>query len=121
MMCQVWHTTPPVASRRGLAPGAVISLAFRWHNIILCCGRSGQGFVRVAPADDLVGDRQHIFEKGIMQLRLTRSEAAAPEAGTVRFAAGLPIDRAELEKLARWIPAKEWRCCASTAPEAIPI
>ena len=42
-----------------------------------------------------------------MQLRSTRSEAAAPEAGTARIAAGLAIDRAELEKLARWIPAKE--------------
>jgi hypothetical protein len=42
-----------------------------------------------------------------MQLRWTRSEAAAPEAETARIAASLPIDRAELEKLARWIPAKE--------------
>jgi hypothetical protein len=42
-----------------------------------------------------------------MQLRSTRSEAAAPEAGTARIAVGFPIDRAELEKLARWIPAKE--------------
>ena len=55
----------------------------------------------------LSGIVKHIFEKGTMQLRSTRSEAAAPEPGTVRFAAGLPIDRAELEKLARWIPAKE--------------
>jgi hypothetical protein len=55
----------------------------------------------------LSGIVKHIFEKGTMQLRSTRSEAAAPEAGTARFAAGLPIDRAELEKLARWIPAKE--------------
>ena len=42
-----------------------------------------------------------------MQLRSTRSEAAAPEAGPARIAAALPIDRAEIEKLARWIPAKE--------------
>jgi hypothetical protein len=42
-----------------------------------------------------------------MQLRTTRNEAAVPEAGTARIAAGLPIDRAELEKLARWIPTKE--------------
>jgi hypothetical protein len=42
-----------------------------------------------------------------MQLRSTRNEAAVPEAGTARTVAGLPIDRAELEKLARWIPAKE--------------
>ncbi len=42
-----------------------------------------------------------------MQLRSTRNEAVVPEAGTARTAAGLPIDRAELEKLARWIPAKE--------------
>jgi hypothetical protein len=42
-----------------------------------------------------------------MQLRSTRSEAAAPEAGTARIAAGLPINRVELEKLARWIPEKE--------------
>jgi len=43
------------------------------------------------------------------------------EAGNSAIVTGLPIDRSELEKLARWIPAKEWRCCASTAPEAIPI
>jgi hypothetical protein len=42
-----------------------------------------------------------------MQLRSTRSGAATPEAGTARIPVGLPIDRAELEKLARWIPAKE--------------
>jgi hypothetical protein len=42
-----------------------------------------------------------------MQLRSTRSEAAAPEVGTARIAGGFPIDRGELEKLARWIPAKE--------------
>ena len=29
------------------------------------------------------------------------------EIATARIVAGLPIDRAELEKLARWIPAKE--------------
>jgi hypothetical protein len=42
-----------------------------------------------------------------MQLRSTRNEAAVPEAGTARTVAGLPIDRAEPKKLARWIPAKE--------------
>jgi hypothetical protein len=42
-----------------------------------------------------------------MQLRSTASEAATGlEAGTDRISAELPI-RAELEKLARWIPAKE--------------
>jgi hypothetical protein len=34
-----------------------------------------------------------------MQLRSTRNEAAVPEAGTAQTVAGLPIDRAELEKL----------------------
>jgi hypothetical protein len=43
-----------------------------------------------------------------MQLRSTASEAATGlEAGTDRISAELPIGRAELEKLARWIPAKE--------------
>ena len=42
-----------------------------------------------------------------MQLRSTRTETLAPEAETARVVAGLPIDRTELEKLARWIPAKE--------------
>jgi hypothetical protein len=43
-----------------------------------------------------------------MQLKSTAGEAATgPEAATARIAAHLPIDPAELEKLARWIPAKE--------------
>jgi len=43
-----------------------------------------------------------------MQLRSTAGEAVTgSEAGNAPIAAGLPIGRAELEKLARWIPAKE--------------
>jgi hypothetical protein len=43
-----------------------------------------------------------------MQLKSTAGAAAtAPEAGTDRIAAELPVDRAELGKLARWVPAKE--------------
>jgi hypothetical protein len=53
--------------------------------------RSSKAFLRRAP----------------MQLRATRNEAAVAEAGTARVAAGFPIDRADLEKLARWIPTKE--------------
>jgi len=37
----------------------------------------------------------------------TGQTGAASEAGDSATAAGLSIDRAELEKLARWIPAKE--------------
>jgi len=57
-----------------------------------------------------------------MQLRSRAAKAGMNfEAENSAVVTGLPIDRSELEKLARWIPAKEWRCCASTAPEAIPI
>jgi hypothetical protein len=43
-----------------------------------------------------------------MQLKSTAGEAATGlETGTDRIAAELPIGRAELEKLARWVPAKE--------------
>ena len=43
-----------------------------------------------------------------MQLRSSIGNVAnKSEAGDSAIAAGLPIDRAELEKLARWIPAKE--------------
>jgi hypothetical protein len=43
-----------------------------------------------------------------MQLKPNTSEAAtSPEVGNAPVATGLPIDRAELEKLARWLPAKE--------------
>jgi hypothetical protein len=43
-----------------------------------------------------------------MQLRSTASKAATGlEGGTDRIAAELPIGRAELGKLARWVPAKE--------------
>jgi hypothetical protein len=41
-----------------------------------------------------------------MKLRSSTGQAGA-EAGDSATAAGLSIDRAELEKLARWIPAKE--------------
>ena len=43
-----------------------------------------------------------------MQLKSTANEVATgSEAGNTPMAAGLPIGRAELEKLARWVPAKE--------------
>jgi hypothetical protein len=43
-----------------------------------------------------------------MQLKSIAGEAGmGSEIATARIVAGLPIDRAELEKLARWIPAKE--------------
>jgi hypothetical protein len=43
-----------------------------------------------------------------MQLRSTPGEPRMNfETGNSAIAAGLPIDRAELEKLARWIPARE--------------
>ena len=43
-----------------------------------------------------------------MQLKSTANEVATgPEAGNTPMAAGLPIGRGELEKLARWVPAKE--------------
>ncbi len=43
-----------------------------------------------------------------MQLGSTTGEAATePEAENTPIAEGFPVDRAELEKLARWIPAKE--------------
>jgi hypothetical protein len=49
-----------------------------------------------------------IWESATMQLGSTMSEAATePEAENTPIAAGFPVDRAELEKLARWIPAKE--------------
>jgi len=43
-----------------------------------------------------------------MQLKPTTSEAATrPEGGNAPIFTGLPIGRVELEKLARWLPAKE--------------
>ncbi len=43
-----------------------------------------------------------------MQLRSATGEAATkPEAGGAPLFAELPIDRMELEKLARWVPSKE--------------
>ena len=43
-----------------------------------------------------------------MQLRSRAAKAGMNiEAGNSAIVAGLPIDRSELEKLARWIPAKE--------------
>ena len=43
-----------------------------------------------------------------MQLRSTPAKAGMNfEAENSAIATGLPIDRSELEKLARWIPAKE--------------
>jgi hypothetical protein len=49
-----------------------------------------------------------IWESATMQLGSTMGEAATePEAENTPIAAGFPVDRAELEKLARWIPAKE--------------
>ncbi len=43
-----------------------------------------------------------------MQLRSTTGQAAAgPEGGNAPIGTDLPIGRAELKKLARWVPAKE--------------
>lgn len=43
-----------------------------------------------------------------MQLKSTTDEAATTlVGGMARIAAELPVDRAQLGKLARWIPAKE--------------
>ena len=43
-----------------------------------------------------------------MQLKSTAGEAAtAPQNGMARITSVLPVDRAELGKLARWVPAKE--------------
>jgi hypothetical protein len=43
-----------------------------------------------------------------MLSRSTTGKAAmAPASETARVAAGLPVGRAELEGLARWVPAKE--------------
>jgi len=43
-----------------------------------------------------------------MQPKSTAGEAAtAPQNGMARITSVLPVDRAELGKLARWVPAKE--------------
>jgi hypothetical protein len=49
-----------------------------------------------------------IWESAAMQPGSTMGEAATePEAEKTPIAAGFPVDGSELEKLARWIPAKE--------------
>jgi hypothetical protein len=50
---------------------------------------------------------KHLARKA-MQPKSTAGEAAtAPQNGMARITSVLPVDRAELGKLARWVPAKE--------------
>ena len=59
--------------------------------------------------DGRVCNRQtQLGKSAAMQLKPTTSETATrPEVGNAPIATGLPISRAELEKLVRWLPAKE--------------